>query len=159
MIVRELRESDTASIMKLTEAMHSESPHYSIYPYDPDKVLSLVKVFLTNNDFYCVVAERDSQVVGFMAVAIIQTFFGTDDFVEDLSFYVLPVSRGTSAALRMVKFAEAWGISRGAKAIRVGVTTGVRTDSSESFFLKLGYEETGKMYTKLISPFKLNPTH
>lgn len=159
MIVRELEKGDIASVMKLTEAMHQEAPHYRDFPYSEQKVLALTEVFLTNPDWLCVVAEHDEKLVGFFAVTIIPTFFGYDDFVEDISLYVSPVSRGTSAALRMLRMVEAWALGRGAKAIRLGLTTGVRVENGESFFLKLGYEETGKLFTKLISPLKLETTH
>jgi GNAT superfamily N-acetyltransferase len=158
MLIRELEKQDIPEVLQLTAAMHRESPFYNKYAYSEQKVLDLTNVFLTNEDWFCVVAEHNDRLVGFMAVTIIPTFFGFDNFVEDVSFFVEPVSRGTSAAIRLVRAVEVWALSRGAETIRCGVTTGVREDGAHSFFIKLGYENTGQLYTKLISPLNSDAT-
>lgn len=149
-MIRNLEAGDIAEVMQMAKAMHSESPFYRCYPFSEEKVTRLYEVFLENPDWLCVVAELDGKLIGFLAVTIIPTFFGEARFVEDISFYVQPKYRGTSAALRLVRAVEAWAIANDAAAIRVGITTGTNPVPAGNFFLRLGYEETGRLYTKLV---------
>lgn len=149
-MIRELKPSDIAEVMQLAKAMHVESPFYNRYPFSEEKVTRLYEVFLENPDWFCVVAELDEKIIGFLAVTIVPTFFGHARFVEDISFYVDPKYRGTSAALRLVRTVEAWAIKNNVEAIRVGITTGTNPGPAGNFFVRLGYEESGKLYTKLV---------
>lgn len=148
-MIRVLTEGDIPQALELARAMHSEAPVYNHYDFSEEKVLRLFEVFMTNPDWFAVVAEHEGKLIGFIGVVIVPVFFGNDNFIEDISFYVTPKYRGTSAALRLVKTVEAWGIERGVKLIRFGVTTGVNNASTGSFFVKLGYEQTGQLYSKL----------
>lgn len=149
-MIRKLEPSDIAEVMQLAKAMHVESPFYNRYPFSEEKVRRLYQVFLENPDWLCVVAELDEKIIGFLAVTIVPTFFGDARFVEDISFYVDPKYRGTSAALRLVRAVEAWAIANNVAAIRVGITTGTNPGPAGNFFLRLGYEESGRLYTKLV---------
>jgi GNAT superfamily N-acetyltransferase len=149
-MIRNLEPGDIAGVMQLAKAMHLESPFYNKYPFSEEKVERLYQVFLKDPDWLCVVAESEGKVIGFLAVTIVPTFFGDARFVEDISFYVDPKYRGTSAALRLVRAVEAWGVAKNVAAIRVGITTGTNPEPAGNFFLRLGYEETGRLYTKLI---------
>lgn len=149
-MIRRLESGDIAQVMEMAKAMHSESPFYNCYPFSEEKVTRLYEVFLNNPDWLCVLAELDGRLIGFLAVTIIPTFFGDARFVEDISFYVKPKYRGTSAALRLIRAVEAWAIANDVSAIRVGVTTGTNPGPAGNFFLRLGYEETGRLYTKLV---------
>lgn len=134
-MIRALTEEDIPQALELARAMHEEAPVYNHYDFDEDKVLRLFEIFMTNPDWLAVVAERDGKLIGFIGVVIVPVFFGNADFIEDISFYVTPQYRGTSAALRLIKTVEAWGIGRGVKLIRFGVTTGVNNASTGSFLL------------------------
>jgi GNAT superfamily N-acetyltransferase len=109
-MIRKLKSSDIAEVMILAKAMHEESPFYNRYPFSEEKITRLYEVFLQNPDWLCVVAELNEKIIGFLAVTIVPTFFGDARFVEDISFYVEPKYRGTSAALRLVRFVEEWAI-------------------------------------------------
>jgi GNAT superfamily N-acetyltransferase len=109
-MIRKLKSSDIAEVMILAKAMHEESPFYNRYPFSEEKITRLYEVFLQNSDWLCVVAELNEKIIGFLAVTIVPTFFGDARFVEDISFYVEPKYRGTSAALRLVRFVEEWAI-------------------------------------------------
>ncbi len=149
-MIRKLKSSDIAEVMILAKAMHEESPFYNRYPFSEEKIVRLYEVFLQNPEWLCVVAELNEKIIGFLAVTIVPTFFGDARFVEDISFYVEPKYRGTSAALRLVRFVEEWAIMNEVAAIRVGITTGTNPKTAGSFFVRLGYEESGRLYTKLV---------
>lgn len=150
MIIRESSSEDTDALLALAKLMHSESPFYGRYPFSDKKTRTLCEVFVNHHDWFCVVAEQEGELIGFMAVTIVPTFFGEARFLEDISFYVVPEKRGTSAALRLLRAVEAWGLANNVDAIRVGITTGTNPESAGNFFIKLGYEETGQLYSKLI---------
>ena len=150
MIIREFEAGDTDEILVLAKKMHNESPFYRAYPFSEDKINRLCEVFIKNTDWFCAVAQLEGKIIGFVAVTIVPTFFGESRFVEDISFYVAPEKRGTSAALRLIRAVELWGVANNVEAIRVGVTTGTNPAQAGQFFLRLGYEETGQLYTKLV---------
>lgn len=149
-MIRVMESKDIADVMNLAKAMHGESPFYSQYPFSEEKVHRLCEVFVTNPDWFAAVAELEGTVIGFIAVTIVPTFFGDARFIEDISFYVDPKFRGSSAALRLVLAVEAWGLENNVEAIRIGVTTQTNPETAGNFFLRLGYQETGRLYTKLV---------
>jgi GNAT superfamily N-acetyltransferase len=153
MLARLIEVWDTPTIVRLAEAMHAEAPTYRDLAFDPAKVEALCRLCLDSDDWICVVAVNDDQeVIGFTAAGVVPTLFGPDALVEDLAFYVDPAWRGTTAAVRMLRMLETWASVVGAKAVRMGITTGTNPVQTARFLSRFGYAETGWLYTKPLGP-------
>lgn len=159
MLARLMEEADIAAIVHLAEAMHEEAPCYRDFTFDPKKVNALCQLCLNEEDWICIVAvEDDGRIVGFTAAGCIETLFGPDRMVEDLAFYVHPMSRGTTAAVRMIRMLETWAMAVNAKSIRMGITTGTNPVQTAKFLSRFGYVETGWLYTKSVCPLSSMPS-
>lgn len=153
MIARLLEEADISYVVYLAEAMHAESPLYRDLTFDPQKVESLCRLCLNNEEWVCIVATSDDGTpIGFTAAGLVPTLFGPDTMVEDLGFYVHAPWRGTTAAIRMLRMLETWASVMGATMIRMGITTGTNPQQTAKFLSRFAYQETGWLYTKAVSP-------
>jgi predicted GNAT superfamily acetyltransferase len=62
--------------------------------------------------------------------------------------YVTPTRRGGIAARMLIDAFERWARDKGAARVLLGITTGVRTDATETFYNKLGYNTVGVLTIK-----------
>lgn len=153
MFVRQIESRDFDQVIELARTMKEEAPCYRDYAFNQYKVAGLCQVCLDDPDWICIVTENDDgELVGFTAAGCVEMLFGHDRFVEDLCFYVQPKYRGSSAALRMMNMLESWSTSIGAKAMRLGITTGTNPAQAGKFLTRQGFSETGGLYTKTICP-------
>ena len=151
MLARLIKEADFESVVGLAKQMHAEAPTYRDFAFDPAKVQALCQICFDMDDWICVVVEDDDgEIIGFTAAGAIATLFGHELVVEDLAFYVHPSRRGTTAAVRMLRMIETWAKTLGAKAIRMGITTGTNPTQTAKFLSRFGYAETGWLYTKSV---------
>lgn len=151
MLARLIQEADFDSVVGLAAEMHAEAPTYRDFAFDPDRVRSLCQLCLDANEWICVVVEDDDGLlIGFTAAGVVPTLFGHELVAEDLAFYVHPSRRGTTAAVRMLRMIETWAKALGAKAIRMGITTGTNPAQTAKFLSRFGYVETGWLYTKSV---------
>ena len=156
MRVRFMEERDIPAIITLGSLMHREAPEYAEFQFDEGKLERLGWVCLSERDWVTIVAETEVngevRPVGFLVAAAVETFFGPDRFTEDLAFYVMPGFRGTSAAIKMLTLLEVWSNAIGVKRVRIGITTGINGDVAGRFLLRMGYADSGALYSKAISP-------
>ena len=156
MRVRFMEERDIPAIITLGSLMHREAPEYAEFQFDEGKLERLGWVCLSERDWVTIVAETEVngevRPVGFLVAAAVETFFGPDRFTEDLAFYVMPGFRGTSAAIKMLTLLEVWSNAIGVKRVRIGITTGINGDVAGRFLLRMGYSDSGSLYSKAISP-------
>lgn len=156
MRVRFMEERDIPAVITLGSLMHREAPEYADFRFDEGKLEHLAWVCLSERDWSAIVAETEvngeTRIVGLLVAAAVETFFGPDKFTEDLAFYVMPGFRGTSAAIKMLTLLEAWSVAIGVRRVRIGITTGINTDVAGRFLLRMGYADSGALYSKAISP-------
>jgi hypothetical protein len=156
MRVRFMEEQDIPAIITLGRLMHREAPEYADFQFDENKLERLAQVCLSTSDWSTIIAETEvdgeTAIVGFLVAAAVETFFGPDRFTEDLAFYVMPKFRGSSAAIKMLTLLEAWSNVVGVKRIRIGITTGINGDVAGRFLVRMGYADSGALYSKAISP-------
>lgn len=146
--VMPLREGEEHHVLALAKAMHAESPVYSPYPFDDDRLLEWINLCLTHEDWLCLVAwDEGLEPIGFIAVGSGPMLFSKTRNVDDLGLYVRPEWRGTTAAVRLVRQMEGWAKSKGA-VIRLGVTTGTNSAQAVKFLERFGYRQTGVLLTK-----------
>lgn len=148
MIVRQYRAEDWSSILRLINQLMSESPVYQNIKLDMDKLRLLAHAALEYKDWLVAVAEDHDRIIGFLGLFCEEHFFAKEKFCGDLAFYVEPEWRGTSAAPRLLRFGEGWAIGRGAREIRLGITTKINPDKAGSFYNKCGYLPLGLLYRK-----------
>jgi len=155
MLVRPVEPADIETCVELGRLLHSESPHYCHLEYSEAKVSSLVEACITQPNFCGFVAEHDGEIVGMMAGVISQHFFSSFSFATDLTVFVKPESRGSTAAIRLITAFCIWAEAMKCNEIRCGVSTGIREEASDRMYKKFGFVERGTMYVKHIEAGKL----
>lgn len=148
MIIRPLRLEDIDTAVAMGEALHRESPSFGNRRFDAGKVRDLARRCLASPDWCCLMAWVDDEPVGLFVGFVGEDWFGPDRYAADLTFWVRPESRGSSAAVRLLFAFEGWAESKGAKEIRVGVSTGIGVERAASFYMKAGYTLRGPLLAK-----------
>lgn len=149
--LEEFRPEDLDELVELCRAMWNEAPRYRDYPFLPSKIAQWGQLFLTDENWLCVLAWQEvdgaRKPIGFLAVGAVEMLFCHLKTVDDLGLFVLPEWRGTTAAVRLVRYLDAWAKAKGVE-IRMGVTTGTNPSQVGKFLTRFGYERTGELYTK-----------
>lgn len=147
--VRPLEAADIPDVVELARLMHAEAPHYRDYPFEPDRLNDWFNLFLGNPDWLLILAvDEDHGPVGMLAVAALPMIFCYERTVDDVAFFVHPDWRGSSAAVRMIRYLDAWAKGQGAKAIRIGITTGTNNEAGARFLERFGFARTGLLMTR-----------
>lgn len=137
---------DMDKVRPMARAMAEESPRYRRYTYDEDKVTTLMYHFVTRGGAF--VAERGDEIVGMMAGACAEAFFGREKYASDLVTYVKPEFRGSSAFVRLVKAFETWARAQGAIDVILGVSCELEMEKTRKVYEKIGYNLSGHAFRK-----------
>lgn len=146
MIARLGTPGDLPQLMRLLVEMHQEAPAYLDQPFDFAKVQTLAQAGCNRTDprLLLVVADAgDGQLIGFAALMRVESMFGPAVEWHDLSSFVTPARRGSSAAMRMFNLVHQVIGQLGGGRVKIGVTTGVDDKVIARFFEKLGYRPAG----------------
>ena len=148
--VRELELADRDEVVDLARLMHAEAPNYARFPFEEKRLDEWISLFLQNPDWLCILAvDEDHGPIGMLAVASLPLIFSYERSVDDVAFFVHPSWRGTSAAIRMLRYLDAWVKSQGAALVRIGLTTGTNEGQARRFLERFGYQQTGLLMTRL----------
>ena len=152
MRIRAAEAADTGPLIEMAERLRE-----GVAPWrDPQEVrravIGWVRESLANladPDNGAFVAERRSEVVGFVCVSERSHFAGdVDTYIGEL--VVSKVAEGGGVGRALVAAAEDWGRSRGRR--RVVVDTGAANASARQFYAALGYEEEDVTVSRAIDP-------
>jgi len=151
MLIRSLEPADVESCIELGRLLHQESPTYSRFSFNEKRLYSLAETCLNHPDYCCFIAEdSDSNIVGMMIGVTGNHFFSDYKYAADLTLFVKPENRGSSAALRLITAFCIWAEAIGCDEIRCGITTGIKTEISGRIYKKFGFNEEGNLYVKVI---------
>ena len=138
-----------ASVIKMSTAMHKESPVYKHIPYSQKAIMQLYYQMCMNPKMHvCLIAHKDDHVIGMIGGYIVPFFFSEDRVAIDLFLYVDKEHRGGTAAPRLVKAFEQWAKKTGAIRVVLGATTGVDTERTLAMYRKFDYEDIGALVKK-----------
>lgn len=145
MIVREATYEEIPALLEMARMMHAESD-YGPVPFEDEMCQIFLEIVVNETDHVALVAVKDNEIVGAFLGAVVPYFFSRQLRVSDITLYVLPEHRGSSAAYRLDQAAEAWGESKGAVRNYRGITT--NNPKADAFYKKMGYDCIGGFYRK-----------
>lgn len=126
-------------LLELMSRMHQESPRFRQFEFDGASVLQLIQ----SPDVYCVMYQRDGEIIGFFIGVASPFWFGRQWAGYDLALYIVPEHRGGMAAVRMISAFEQWCKHKGCVTVNVGSSAEISTDLALRLYQRLGYESTG----------------
>ena len=134
---------DEERLLELGRQMLLESPHFCNLTFNKEKSREYLQGCMYRSDRLALVAERGEEVIGFL-LAFTQDYYMADEvFVEDAALYVVPESRGSSAAPRLLKAYREWAEERGAVHCYMGTNTGVKAEKTLKLFQHCGFTPLG----------------
>ena len=138
-MIRPMTAQDIPALLVLGAEMHGES-RYANLDFDPQKLWQLGETMLGNPDSWlALVAERDSEIIGFCIGYVAPHFFGNDLTSGDLAIYVVPEHRGGTIGARLVKLYTGWCEARGVQEPLLGVSAGITPERTGRLYERLAY--------------------
>lgn len=143
-MIRPATFEDVQPMVELGALMHRES-RFSVLQYDPEKVGATIR-YLIDNDQCALVAEDNGEVIGGFIGMIMPHWASQDLVASDLTLFVHPNKRGGLSAAKMVKAYREWAVSRGAKMVNLGISTGVNAELTGQLYERMGFTRIGFIY-------------
>jgi GNAT superfamily N-acetyltransferase len=134
-------------VAKMAAAMCRESPRYAqriISETHMEKILSKA----AEAGGFVRVYDNGEEITGIMVGVVAPYLCGTEFYACDLILYVKPESRGTPAALSLVKEFEIWAKDMGAVEVMLGTSTGIDAEKTACLYERLGYSLVSKGFSK-----------
>jgi len=143
-MIRPATLTDVLQIVEIGEALHEESTYRDI-PYSSDKVIGLMRSLIQGGGVVFV-AEKDGQVVGGIAGGVTSHWFSDELTGFEYSFFVLPEHRHGLVAMKLLLAMKAWCTAKGAKTLRIGITTGINVEGTARFYRHMGFRDAGNLF-------------
>ena len=144
--VRQAVYGDIDSIIDQGILCASLSPRYHKSGVGVEKMRSELPNLIDGGGIF--VAEAEGEIVGFMAGALVQEFFGNDLTAVEICLFVHPDHRGGTIARDLVKSFESWAWESGAERVQVGVSSEIRSELVVGLYRRMGFRETGAILLK-----------
>jgi GNAT superfamily N-acetyltransferase len=135
---------DIPRIVDLGQQLHDTSDYRDI-PFNRAKVGYLM-ASLIQGAGVVFVHRRDGEIVGGIAGAVAEHWFSDELHGFEFSFFLEPSARHGITALRLVRAFENWCRLRGAKSIRMGITTGINQEGTAGFYRHIGFKDAGVLF-------------
>ncbi len=136
---------DVPRLVELGALMHAEAPNFCELPFSRVKVAQTL-VGLIQGGGVVFVARRGGEIVGGIAGGVAPNWFNDELQGFELAVFLAPEARHGLTAMRLVRAFFIWCQARGARRVRMGITTGVHTDSTARFYRALGMQDAGVFF-------------
>jgi len=146
-MVRNATAGDIPALIELGTRMYLESRYADTSPFDDQKCAELAGHLINAPSGCVLVAEKDGQIVGWMAGGIGEQWFSRKLMAFEYGLFIAPEHRGSSAAPRMVKAFIGWAKENGAAVVNMGITTGVHEERTGAMYGRLGLQRFGSLYS------------
>lgn len=143
--------NDIDRVIELGAVMHAESA-YKEYPCDIEHLKKYSRSFEEQpEEFAAFMNEEDGDITAVVAGYLAPLYFDPKTkFAYDFLLYSKPEKRGGPAAVRLMKAFEKWSRDSGASAVVMGVTAGIADETACKFYTRLGYKNSGALFSKEI---------
>lgn len=140
--------SDIERVLELGRDAHAES-RYAKYPFSGSKCIAILNACLAGRETFCIVVEDKDQIVGFAIGYVVEHFFTTQLFAQDMLVYVTPEHRSRNAgSLLLMAFEDHVHSLFGNIPIMVGITTGVTPEKTGELYEFMGFKRSGSLFIK-----------
>lgn len=145
-MIRPAKVEDVPALVALGKLLHDTSS-YAALDYSEEKVAAtLTELIRGQGVVYALVI--DDVIRGGIAGSIAEYWFGHDVHGFDYSFFVHPDFRHGITAARLLCCFEQWCRIKGAKTVRIGITTDVSVEGTTRLYQACGYRQNGRLFIK-----------
>lgn len=135
---------DAAEIAALGQILHDTSS-YAAIPYRPAKVEALMRNLASGAGAVFVV-RKDGEIVGGIAGSVAEHWFSDELLGFEYSFFVREDVRHGLTAVKLMSAFTIWCKARGAKRVRVGITTGINVEGTAKLYRHIGFSDLGPLF-------------
>lgn len=139
-MIRPAGREDLPKLVELGAALHAESPRHSRLQFSARKVQAQIGELIASPLGLVIVADDGGDLVGVALAMMAEEWYSEDRIGQEISVYVIPARRGSTAAARLIAAMDAWASTMGAKRLQAGATTGVRDDRTVELYERLGFK-------------------
>ncbi len=156
MNIRFARSEDIDACIELGRRVQ-QMTRLSRYPYEEQRVREqlkrLIQIGQQVRKSHCLLLAEDGEgrLVGGLIGCIESHLFSSLPVASVISYGVLPGSRMSGAALRLMRAFMNWARQRGAVEINAGINSALDVDKSGRFLEKIGFIRTGGNYALPLS--------
>lgn len=143
-MIRAAKHEDIPRLVELGQLLHDTSS-YASAGINPEKIATLLGQLIDGLGVVFV-AEVGGEVVGGFAGAITEQWFSDDLIAFDYSLFIEPSKRQGLTALKLILAFQNWAKAKGAKEIRMGITTGMNVEGTSRLYRHLGFEYVGPLF-------------
>jgi GNAT superfamily N-acetyltransferase len=138
---------DVPRLTQLGEELHAASDHRAM-GFSRSKVETLLTTLIADPNGAVFVTRREGVIVGAFAGAVVPNWFSDDLIGVDYSFFVLPDARNDMRGTTLILAFVRWCQRRGARQVKVGITTGIEVESTSRLYRSLGFVDAGVGFSK-----------
>lgn len=143
-MIRVATHDDIPRLIDLGKMLHDQSS-FAALDFDRIKVRASLLAIIDGAGVVFV-AERDGEIVGGFAGGVASHWFGNDMFGFDYSFFIEPTRRHGITAIKLLTAFREWAKLRGAREIRLGISTGIMIEQTGALYEAFGMTLTGPLY-------------
>lgn len=149
MLIRPIEQKDVERLIELVQRMLEEGSSHKNVPFDAPVIRGwLYAAIEKSDDFFCMVAEQNGEVIGGMLGCKVQYTFSFAQKASELGLYIAKEHRGRFAAPRLIKAFEKWARDQGCVSVHVGVTVGINNDCATGIYKRMGFHTQGPLLCK-----------
>lgn len=147
--IREANQFDTLSVLGLAFSYREEATTWDTFSIDYAHLSCYINAAtLAENQVIHLLCD-DGRVIGGMWSCVLPQVWTPDIIGSDLFLYIIPEGRSFKGARMLVKAAEEWASSKGAKGMKVGANSNINENrAAKALYRKLKYEDTGTTFFK-----------
>lgn len=143
-MVKKASLTDVAQIVDLLRQMHSSSSFCTI-SLDDEMLESSVSRMVCSDEFCVLISESSGKAVGVLIGICAPPWYSKDNIGSDVLMFVTPASRGAFASPRLIRAFVEWCRGRGAKQVRMGISTGADCGRSAEIYKRVcGFRPVGE---------------
>lgn len=146
-MIRESQPSDIPQITKLGHQMYMQSI-YSKWPWDWEKAHNMASRYTRDGDKLLLCFYKGDMLAGFLFANLCTHFYGSTKQATQQLFYIHPLHRGGTAAVRMMKKFEHWGRYNDCDNLCFSQSSEGADDRWHKFCQNLGYVHVGATFFK-----------
>lgn len=139
--IRSATESDIPALVAMGRDMLGESS-FRVMIYSRERTADMIRRCIEGG--FAAVSVEGDDLTGVILGEVVQPWYSDECMGIEHVLYVRPASRGTRAALMLVKAWARWCFDCGAKQIRPGTAAG--SEPANRLYQALGFKPAGVLY-------------
>lgn len=147
-MIRQATSRDKEAVMQLGWNMWSESTVYQKYGWSWSKASDMYDRYCAKPQKLMLVYESDGEIVGMLLANIHSQFYTDIKVASQQLFYIHPLHRGGTAAVRLMKKFESFGRYHDCNLLNFSQSVQGVDDRWDKFCKNLGYTHVGNTYFK-----------